>query len=123
MRGAYGIGALSALEDEGLTEAFDYIVGSSSGGINGAYFVARQCRDAIKAYVDDLSCRKFVNLSRFGKVMDIDFLIDNVVKDKRRLDIDKVKAAIAKPCVCRFSSDLATRLRIKSLSCSNSDLI
>ena len=95
MRGAYGIGALSALEDEGLTEAFDYIVGSSSGGINGAYFVARQCRDAIKAYIDDLSCRKFVNLSRFGKVMDIDFLIDNVVKDKKRLDLDKVKAAIA----------------------------
>ena len=65
MRGTYSIGALAALEKEGLTGAFDYVIGSSSGAINGAYFVAEQTRAGIEGYCDNLSNHKFINLRRF----------------------------------------------------------
>ena len=40
MRGVYSMGALAALEEEGLADAFDVVVGSSAGAINGAYLLS-----------------------------------------------------------------------------------
>jgi predicted acylesterase/phospholipase RssA len=42
MRGVVSAGMVAALEQLGLTHAFDAVYGSSAGAINGAYFLTGQ---------------------------------------------------------------------------------
>lgn len=86
MRGVYSLGALAALEDEGLTSAFDLVLGASSGAINGSYFLAGQANQTIDAYVHDLSNGSFVNPARVHRPVDIDFLVDQVLRDRYPLN-------------------------------------
>ena len=90
MRGIYSMAALMAFEELGLGKAFDHILGSSAGAINGAYFLAGQAKLAVTVYLDDISNRNFINFLRFRKIADIDFLVDVVLQKKKHLDVDKV---------------------------------
>jgi predicted patatin/cPLA2 family phospholipase len=91
MRGVYSMGALTALEDAGLSEAFGLVVGSSAGAINAAYFLAGQAHQAVGVYIDHLSNRKFVNPLRAQRIVDIDFLVDTVLKKRVPLDLDAIR--------------------------------
>jgi predicted patatin/cPLA2 family phospholipase len=91
LRGVYSVGALAALEDLGLREAFSFVIGSSAGACNGAYFLARQANEGIRIYVDDLSGPEFVSFRRLGKIVDIDFLVDVAVKQRHPMNIDELK--------------------------------
>ncbi|GAB3264508.1 patatin family protein [Kineosporia babensis] len=93
MRGVYSIGALAALEDAGLREAFSVVVGSSAGAINGAYFLAGQANEGLRIYVEELSHRAFINPRRLWRVVDVDHLIDGVLKGARPLDVAALHAA------------------------------
>ena len=93
MRGSYSIGALVALSELGLHTAFDHVYGVSSGAVNGAYFVAGQARLAARGYVEDLAGKRFISFTRAGKFLDIDFLIDSVVKERKPLDVMKLREA------------------------------
>ena len=93
MRGVYSMGALAALEESGLSEAFNVIVGSSAGAINGAYLLAGQAKEAVRVYVDLLSNRNFINPWRFWKIVDIDYLVDDVLKRLLPLNVEAVKAS------------------------------
>lgn len=95
MRGAYSLGALAALEDEGLTGAFDLVLGASSGAINGAYFLAGQARQGIDVYTRDLSMGSFLNPARVHRPVDIDFLVDDVLKRRHPLDTAALRASPA----------------------------
>lgn len=95
MRGVYSMGALAALEDAGLRDAFKLVVGSSAGAINGAYLLAGQANEAVNVYVEYLSNKSFVNLRRINKIVDIDYLVDVALKVKEPLDVDAVKRASA----------------------------
>ncbi|GAB6903637.1 patatin-like phospholipase family protein [Kineosporia succinea] len=95
MRGVYSIGALAELESEGLRDAFSVVVGSSAGAINGAYFLAGQANVGERIYVDDLSHKAFINPARLWKVVDVDYLIDEVVKEHYPLDVVALKSAPA----------------------------
>jgi predicted acylesterase/phospholipase RssA len=92
MRGVYSMAALAALEDAGMTEAFDYIVGSSAGAINGSYFLAKQANEAVRVYVDLLSNKNFVNPARVGRIVDIDFMV-KVLRENATLDLDRIHNA------------------------------
>ena len=91
MRGVYSMGALAALEDAGLHDAFDIIVGSSAGAINGAYFLAGQAAEAVQLYTEHLSNRNFVNFLRPQKIVDIDYLVDVVLKQHQPLKMDVLR--------------------------------
>ncbi|HEX4863615.1 MAG TPA: patatin-like phospholipase family protein [Acidimicrobiales bacterium] len=93
MRGIYSMAALSVLEEEGLRDAFTYVVGSSAGAINGAYFVAGQAREALSIYTDELAGGEFVSPLRFWKILDVDHLVDEVLKDRHPLDVEAMRAA------------------------------
>lgn len=93
MRGVYSMGALEAIEDRGLTNAFDVVIGSSAGAINGAYLLANQSHDAVNVYVDFLSNKNFVNPLRLTKVVDIDYMVDDVLKKLCPLDVKAVRYA------------------------------
>ena len=90
MRGIYSMAALMALEECGLGHAFDHVFGSSAGAINVAYMLAEQAKLAVTVYLDDISNKKFVNFFRLHKVVDIDFLVDGVLKRHKALDVQKV---------------------------------
>ena len=83
MRGTYSMGALMALEEAGLGKAFDHVVGSSAGAINGAYLLAEQAKLAVTVYLDDISNKKFVDFWRLSKVVDIDYLVDEVLSVRK----------------------------------------
>ena len=91
MRGVYSMGALTALEDAGLRDAFDIIVGSSGGAINGAYFLAGQAAGAVQVYIEHLSNRNFVNFLRLQKMVDIDYLVDVVMKQHLPLKMEVLR--------------------------------
>jgi predicted patatin/cPLA2 family phospholipase len=91
MRGVYSMGALAAIEDAGLRHAFDVVIGSSAGAINGAYLLAGQAHEAVRVYIDLLSNRSFVNFARFWKVVDIDYLVDRALKVEMPIDLEELR--------------------------------
>jgi predicted patatin/cPLA2 family phospholipase len=93
LRGVYSMAALAVLEEEGLRDAFTCIVGSSSGAINGAYFLAGQAREALGIYTEDLCNGGFVSLARFWKILDVDHLIDVTVKRDHALNVQAMDDA------------------------------
>jgi len=89
MRASYSAGALVTLLEYGFEETFDHVVGSSAGAMNAAYFLATD-KDAAHIYTDDLSNKNFVNLLRSEKKVDVDYVVDMVLKHKRPIDISKL---------------------------------
>jgi len=90
MRGTYSIAALAALEDEGYTRRFADLYGTSAGALNSAYFMAKQANDGVGIYVDHLSNRRFIDLRRLSRIIDIDYLVDEVLKTSVPLDTQAV---------------------------------
>ncbi len=93
MRGIYSMAALMALEECGLGRSFDHVFGSSAGAINGAYMLAGQAKLAVTVYLDDISNRNFVDFFRIRRIVDIDFLVDQVLKKHKALDVQKVMSS------------------------------
>jgi predicted patatin/cPLA2 family phospholipase len=90
MRASYSMGALLALEDLGYRDSFDYIIGSSAGAINGAYFLAGQSRLASQIYVENLTNNNFLNYFRLNEVLSVDYMIDLFSNGKTAIDLDKI---------------------------------
>jgi predicted patatin/cPLA2 family phospholipase len=86
MRGVYSAGIIAPLVEYGLTDAFDHVIGSSAGAINGAYFLGAD-PETFHTYTDDLTNKNFVNLLRREHTVDIDYLVDLVLKHKRPVNI------------------------------------
>lgn len=90
MRGVYSMGALAALEEMGFCQSFDHLVGSSAGALNGAYFLTGQASYGVETYIHHLSKKSFVNPFRLKKIVDIDYLVDQIGKKVRPLHLDKL---------------------------------
>jgi predicted patatin/cPLA2 family phospholipase len=95
MRAAYAAGAVVPLIQYEFTNAFEHVVGSSAGAINGAYFIDKHL-ETKDAYMYDLSNKNFVNLLRSEKKIDIDYAVDTVLKQKYPLNISNLNRAHAK---------------------------
>lgn len=90
MRGVYSGAATLPLVEYGFSQTFDHVIGASAGAINAAYFICGNT-DIQDAYVEDLSNKNFVNLLRKDKKVDVDFAIDNVMKEGRPLKLDVLR--------------------------------
>lgn len=90
MRGVYSMGALAALEEMGFCQCFDHLVGSSAGALNGAYFLTEQASYGVETYIHHLSKKSFVNPFRVKRIVDIDYLVDQIGKKVRPLHLDKL---------------------------------
>ncbi len=110
MRGVISAGMVSALEELGLTGAFDAVYGSSAGAINAAYFLAGQARIGTTIYYEDINNRHFIDLLRAvaGRpIVDLGFLLDDVMARRKPLDADRVLASPAPLTV--LITDVAAR--------------
>ena len=95
MRAVYSAATIAPLVSYGLHDAFDHVVGSSAGAINGAYLVSAD-PETMLTYTNDLTNKNFVNLLRLDKKVDIDYLVDLVLKHKRPITIANLQKAHAK---------------------------
>lgn len=93
MRGVIAAGMVSALEDLGLTHAFDGVFGSSAGAICGAYFLAGQAQVGAKIFTEDINNRRFASrLRTFTRwpIVNLSYLLDDVMVGAKPLDTASV---------------------------------
>lgn len=94
-RGVYGAGALTAMRERGLSEAFDSIVGISTGAVAAAYFLAEQT-DASSIYYEECLNGQIYNFYRIftgGYSVNTTYLTDvfRGVHGQHRLDTERIK--------------------------------
>lgn len=85
MRGVYSAGVVTALEELGLQDAFDEVIGISAGAATAAYFLAGQAALGTKIYYEDLASKEFINPLRRGNVLNVSFLHE-VFTERKPLD-------------------------------------
>jgi predicted patatin/cPLA2 family phospholipase len=90
MRGVCSAGGLVALDALGLRNAFDQIYATSAGAMNVAYMLAGQAVFGIQIYYKEINNERFINFRRLNKVVDIDYLFNQVVTQVRPLNTAKV---------------------------------
>lgn len=83
LRSVASCGTLAALNRLGLTNAFDTLYAVSSGAVNGAYFLTDQSALGITVYLEDVNNSRFVNFFRLAKMMDLEYLFDEVVQARK----------------------------------------
>ncbi|HEY1571304.1 MAG TPA: patatin-like phospholipase family protein [Pseudonocardiaceae bacterium] len=89
LRGVVSAGMLTALEDLGYADAFDDVYACSSGAVNGAYFMNRRTWFPLTIYFDDMTTGQFLDFRRVLRgqgPMDLDFVFDEVLVDRKPLD-------------------------------------
>lgn len=124
MRGVVSAGMVSALEQLGLTDAFDAVYGSSGGAINGAYFLAGQARLGAEIYSEDINNHHFIDLRRplWGRpVVDLGFLLHEVATRRKPLNAARVLGA-ASPLVV-MATDVATAKRARLRDFASADAL
>lgn len=91
MRGVLSAGALLALDVLGYRGVFDEVYATSAGAVNAAYFLSGQGRQGITVYFDDICNRRFINPLRVWKIVDVEFVYDQVVTCVKPLDEHAVR--------------------------------
>jgi len=89
MSGVAGAGAMIALQDLGLTHAFDAIYTYSAGFANASYLLGDATRLGTSIYYEDLIGRRFINLWRFWRIMDVRYLV-YVMKQIKPLPVARI---------------------------------
>jgi predicted patatin/cPLA2 family phospholipase len=80
MRGVVSAGMTAALEAAGFADAFDLVVGTSAGAINGAALIAGVARGCVDAYCRTFTTRRFINPYRLllGRAaIDVAYALDH----------------------------------------------
>jgi predicted patatin/cPLA2 family phospholipase len=91
MRGVVSVAMAAALDEQGYYDAFDSVHGSSAGACGGAYFAAKQAEIGTTVYYEDINNKKFIDLMRWARgrsIVDNDFLINEVLRRKKPLDVE-----------------------------------
>lgn len=111
MREVVSAGMVCALERLGLLEAFDAVYGSSSGAINGAFFVAGQTDYGIPLYWENIANRRFINYLRLASktpVLSLEYLLEHVMVREKILDWQAVVGSPVPPICSRSGRVPAT---------------
>jgi predicted patatin/cPLA2 family phospholipase len=100
MRGVVSAGMAAALERLALADAFDLVIGSSAGALNGAGLLGGVAKDGPGVYSGPLASKEFINPARLlvGKpAVDLKFLLTYAA---RNFGGDDAGIELLKPLVC-----------------------
>ena len=93
MRGAYSAGSLLGLHAMGAATLFDDVYATSAGAVNSAYFLSGAGHQGADAYYRVLSDGRFLDWKRPWKIVDIDFLVDEVFTRLRPMQVERVMSS------------------------------
>ena len=88
MAASYNFGALLALVEKYQFISPDIVITGSGSAGTASYYIAGQHNSNI--WGDLLSTKKFINFLRFWKIIDIDYLIDEIFKKQDPLQSEKI---------------------------------
>ncbi|MEM9881459.1 MAG: patatin-like phospholipase family protein [Planctomycetota bacterium] len=107
MRGVLPAGGVYALARLGLGHVFDQVFATSAGVMSAAYLLSDQPETGIRVYFEHCACRRFIDQRRWWKTLDLDWLFDRVIRDAKRLDVEKLRGASARLRVAATRYDTA----------------
>lgn len=87
---SYSAGALCALAEEHGIKNPEIVVGSSGSTGSLAYYVAGQYFGIENIWTNLLASKNFISFARINKILNIDYLIDAIFKEKERLNCQKI---------------------------------
>jgi predicted patatin/cPLA2 family phospholipase len=93
MRGVVSAGMTAAIEQLGLTQAFDEVHGASAGAFNAAFLLAGQAAYLTGLYPYGFGNPAFATMFRVlrGKApFDMDYVVEHVWRDQRPLHTDRI---------------------------------
>jgi predicted patatin/cPLA2 family phospholipase len=90
MRGVYSAAICAVLGQMDIAEAIDYAIGTSAGGINAAYFAQRHATN-YEAYTEYISNNRFITLADKRPKMDLDYMVDRILKAVYPVDMAKLR--------------------------------
>lgn len=88
-RAVYTAGALYALSNMNIKKP-DIIIAASGSAPTSICYITGQYDIITKVWLESLSTRKFVSFLRFWKIVNTDYLVDDVLKKRNPLDMEKV---------------------------------
>jgi predicted patatin/cPLA2 family phospholipase len=99
MRSSHGAGFLHALGKELKLTSPDTIIASSGNAGNSLYYIAGQYDFIKRIWTELLATPKFISFLRIWRIMDIDYLIDQVFKKQAPMDIGAVQRSPIEYCI------------------------
>jgi predicted patatin/cPLA2 family phospholipase len=93
MRGAVSAGMAIALDELGLTDAFDAVYGASAGALNGVWLLSGNPSDGLRPYADPALIRQYIrrsNALRGRPVVDTVHLVEHLYEHVLPLRFDAV---------------------------------
>ena len=96
MRGVVSAGMVTALDQLGLRDAFDLVVGTSAGAMNGAWFLSGKPGFGTSLYYQDLISKEWVDYKRVFRrqpIIGLDYLMDTLMTEVKALDAAAVFAS------------------------------
>lgn len=88
-RAVYTAGAMYALSQMDIRKP-DMIIAASGSAPTSVCYITGQYEIIPKVWLESLSTRKFVSFWRFWNILNTDFLIDTVLKEKNPLNMKKL---------------------------------
>ncbi len=102
---SYNAGVLIGLIEKYKSFRPDIIIGGSGGAGTSAYYLSRQKKSLKNIWLNLLAGnRKFINPFRFWKIINVDYLIDEIFKKQDPLDLDKVRFSKIKYLIATTNS-------------------
>ncbi len=89
MSAVRGTGALNALAELELTNAFDAVYSFSAGFANAAYFLAGEAPQSTKVYTRELTGRRFINPFKPWQVLNLPYMV-KVLEERQVLHPERV---------------------------------
>lgn len=90
LRGVVSAGYAKALSSLAKSNSYTSLYGSSSGALNSIYFLSDQMNDALSIYAENATDKRCTNILRFPNVLNVDWLVDTWMFDKKKFDIMKI---------------------------------
>lgn len=95
VRAASSAGGAVALAQLGYSNTFDQVYATSSGVMNAAYFISNQPLTGISVYFENCVSWRFVNPFRFWKIIDADYIFDEVAETEKPLNTTRIRESPA----------------------------
>lgn len=107
MRSVCSAGGAVALAQLGFSNVFDNVFVTSAAVMNASYLLTNQPLLGLSVYFENCRKKKFLNPFRFWKILDVDYIVDQVVTELKPLDIDKLLASPSMLSIAMINTKLA----------------